>query len=196
MKTIVTVLSIMLCLVGLVGCGENGKADNLTLPKKVVAAEKVAGKKALVVYFSHTGKTAQIAKAVQVAAKADAFEVKTVKPYPEAYRECTTYAKDEKARNFHSEINGAVANIKDYDVIFMGFPIWWYDAPMAMYTFIDKHDLRGKTVISFCTSGGSSISEATSGLKKALPNSTFVEGLRFQPNDTAAAEKWVKELGF
>lgn len=196
MKKLMTVLMTILCVLGMIGCGGGSKANNTTAPKKVEASESLAGKKALVVYFSYTGKTEKIAKAVQGAAKTDIFQVKTVKPYPEAYRECTTYAKEEKARNSHPEIQGIVANIKDYDVILMGFPIWWYDAPMAMYTFIDKHDLSGKTVVSFCTSGGSPISEATPGLQKALPKSKFIEGLRFQAEDTAAAEKWVKSLGF
>lgn len=195
MKKIIMVLMMSLCVLGLVACGGgSSKADNAVAPKKVEAAESLKGKKALVVYFSYGGQTAKVAKAVQEAAKADIFEVKTVTPYPQGYHDCVNYAKDEKARNFHPEIQGNVPNIKDYDVVYMGFPIWWYDAPMAMYTFIDKHDLSGKTVVSFCTSGGSPISESTSGLRKALPNSKFVEGLRFYPNDTAAVNKWVESL--
>lgn len=194
MKKIMLVLMALLCLMGLVGCGGGSKADNAPAPKKVEAAESLKGKKALVVYFSYGGQTAKVAKAVQEAAKADIFEVKTVTPYPQGYHDCVNYAKDEKARNFHPDIQGNVPNIKAYDVVYMGFPIWWYDAPMAMYTFIDKHDLSGKTVVSFCTSGGSPISESTPGLRKALPNSKFVEGLRFYPNDTAAVNKWVESL--
>lgn len=195
MKKIIMVLMMSLCVLGLVACGGgNSKADNALATKKVEAAESTKSKKALVVYFSYGGQTAKVAKAVQDAAKADIFEVKTVTPYPQGYHDCVNYAKDEKARNFHPEIQGNVPNIKEYDVVYMGFPIWWYDAPMAMYTFIDKHDLSGKTVVSFCTSGGSPISESTSGLRKALPNSKFVEGLRFYPNDAAAVSKWVESL--
>ncbi len=184
-----------MCIFCLIGCGSADKASNAN-EKKVEASASVVGKKPLVVYFSYSGKTAAIAKAVANAAKADTFEIKTVKPYPQSYRECADYAKDEKNRNFHPEIQGNVANIKEYDTILLGFPIWWYDAPMAVYTFIDKHDLSGKTVISFCTSGGSPISESTTGLKSALSKSKFIEGLRFSHNDTSAVEKWVKDLGF
>ena len=194
MKKITLVLMTLLCLMGLVGCGGGSKAENAPATKKAEAAESLKGKKALVVYFSYSGQTAKVAKAVQEATKADIFEVKTVQPYPQGYHECTDYAKAEKARNFHPEIQGNVPNIKDYDVVYMGFPIWWHDAPMAIYTFIDKHDLSGKTVVSFCTSGGSPISESTPGLRKALPSSKFVEGLRFYPNDTAAVNKWVESL--
>ncbi len=185
----------LFCLMGLVGCGGGSKADAPAASKKVEASGIYQGKKALVVYFSYGGQTAKVAKAVQEAAKADIFEVKTVTPYPKGYHDCVNYAKDEKNRNFHPEIQNTVPNIKDYDVVYLGFPIWWYDAPMPIYSFIDKHDLRGKLVISFCTSGGSTISEATPGLRKALPDSKFVEGLRFYPDDNAAVTKWVQSLG-
>ena len=194
MKKIIFVLMALLCLMGLAGCGGSTKADNTVAPKKAEAAESVKGKKALVVYFSYGGQTAKVAKAVQEATKADIFEVKTVTPYPQGYHDCLDYAKNEKNRNIHPEIQGNVPNIKDYDIVYMGFPIWWYDAPMSIYSFIDKHDLSGKAVVSFCTSGGSPISEATPGLRKALPNSKFVEGLRFQPNDAAAVNKWIETL--
>lgn len=195
MKKTFMILMSLLFLMGMAGCGGSGsKTDSPAAPKKAEAMESVKGKKAIVVYFSYSGQTEKVAKAIQSATKADIFEVKTVKPYPQGYHDCTTYAKDEKARNFHPEIQGAVPNIKDYDVVYLGFPIWWYDAPMAIYTFIDKHDLSGKQVISFCTSGGSPISESTPGLRKALPNSKFAEGLRFQPGDNAAVEKWIQSL--
>ena len=194
MKKILFVLMALLCLMGLAGCGGSTKTDNTVAPKKAEAAESVKGKKALVVYFSYGGQTAKVAKAVQEATKADIFEVKTVTPYPQGYHDCLDYAKNEKNRNIHPEIQGNVPNIKDYDIVYMGFPIWWYDAPMSIYSFIDKHDLSGKAIVSFCTSGGSPISEATPGLRKALPNSKFVEGLRFQPNDAAAVNKWIETL--
>lgn len=195
MKKVFVCLMALLCLMGLVGCsGSGSKADNTTTPKKVEAAE--SNKKAIVVYFSFSGQTAKVAKAVQTATKADIFEVKTVTPYPQGYHECVDYAKAEKGRNFHPEIQGSVANIKDYDVVYLGFPIWWYDAPMAIYSFIDKHDLSNKTVVSFCTSGGSPITDSTPGLRKALPNSKFVEGKRFYPDNTAEVGKWVENLEF
>ena len=177
MKKIIFVLMALLCLMGLAGCGGSTKTDNTVAPKKAEAAESVKGKKALVVYFSYGGQTAKVAKAVQEATKADIFEVKTVTPYPQGYHDCLDYAKNEKNRNIHPEIQGNVPNIKDYDIVYMGFPIWWYTCPTIINTFMEQYDFTGKTVIPFATSGGSTIDKAAYQLQKQYPTATWMRGL-------------------
>ena len=81
----------------------------------------------------------------------------------------------------------------DYDVIYVGFPIWWYTAPTIVNTFIESYDFTGKTVIPFATSGGSSIKKACNDLKASYPNINWKEGKLLNKPTKAEIEKWVKE---
>ena len=157
------------------GCGGGEKKAEKTDAKPAKQAETVTkkaeaapspGKKILVAYFSRTGEeygvgvitkgnTAVVADAIAEITGADKFEIKTVKPYPHAYRETTDIAKKELQDNVRPEIVGKPENLKDYDTVFLGYPIWWSDLPMAVYTFLENNDFNGKTIIPFCTSAGS-----------------------------------------
>lgn len=83
------------------------------------------------------------------------FHIETAKPYPKVYSECTDVARREQAEKARPALKGVLPNIDDYDVIYLGYPIWWGDLPMAVYTFIEAAKWQGKTVIPFCTHEGS-----------------------------------------
>ncbi len=202
LKKIFALLLTLCCALALVACGSSSSTSKAAPSGAAAAAAApaaqppLAGKKVLVAYFSYSGQTERVAKVIQAKTKGDLFKIETTTPYPAGYHDCTAYAKEEKAKNGRPAIKPGPANLKDYDIVLLGFPIWWYDAPMAVYTFIEQNDLSGKTVISFCTSGGSSIGESTRGLKTALAKSKFQEGIRLYPNDEAGTQKWVESLGF
>ena len=200
MKKFLAMLLTTFCILGLTACGgNNNSTPSATATKTASAApaeNSLAGKKVLVAYFSYSGQTERVAKDIQAKTKGDLFKIETITPYPSAYRQCTEVAKAEKEQNVHPPIKGKVDNIKDYDVVFLGFPFWWHDAPMAIYTFIEQNNLSGKTDISFCTSGGSPIGESTPGLAKALSNAKFSEGLLLYSTDTDGTEKWLSKYGF
>ena len=152
------------------------------------------GKK-LVVYFSHTGEnysvgyieegnTAVIADMIADATGADKFEIVPVTPYPkESYEECIKVAQQEKRANARPAVEGDIA-IEDYDVIFIGYPNWWGEVPMCVYTFIEKHDWKGKTVIPFITHEGSGMSGTDSRIAKACVGAMVAvgKGLAVQGN--------------
>ena len=152
------------------------------------------GKK-LVVYFSHTGEnysvgyieegnTAVIADMIADATGADKFEIVPVTPYPkESYEECIKVAQQEKRANARPAVEGDIA-IEDYDVIFIGYPNWWGEVPMCVYTFIEKHDWKGKTVIPFITHEGSGMSGTDSRIAKACVGAAVAvgKGLAVQGN--------------
>lgn len=162
--------------------------------------------KILVVYFSHTGEnyavgdisegnTAIIAKMIADETGADIFEVKPVKPYPKAYTPCTEVAQEEKYANARPEIIGEF-DTDGYDTIYIGYPIWWGDAPMPLYTFIDRHVWEGKTVIPFCTHEGSGLC-GTSEIAAACKGATLGKGLAVKgtiaQNERDRARKIVKD---
>ena len=110
-------------------------------------------------------------------------------------------AQKEQSENFRSEIAGTVENIEQYDTIFFGFPNWYYDMPMIMYSFLDQYDLTGKTVVPFVTSGGSGFSDAISTIKDMEPEADVVtDGLSISRNVVQDSEpdiiEWLTEKGF
>lgn len=127
-----------------------------------------AEKKVLVVFFSHTGEnyavghiekgnTHIIAEMIADETGGKLFEIVPEKAYPAAYNECIDIAKKEQAAQTRPAVKGDV-DVENYDVIFLGYPNWWGDMPMPVYTFLEKHDWAGKTVIPFCTHEGSGLS--------------------------------------
>lgn len=155
--------------------------------KTDVSPQDFTGKKVLVTYFSRTGEnyavgnikkgnTHIIAEMIAAETAGTLFEIKTVKPYPTEYRACTDIAKKEKESNARPTLQ-ADTKVEDYDVIFIGYPNWWGDMPMAVYTFIEKHKWQGKTVIPFCTHEGSGLSSTESSLKTTCAGAEVLKGL-------------------
>ena len=170
-------------------------------------------KKVLVAYFSRVGEqysvgnitegnTAIIAKMIANKTGGDLFEIKVKNDnYPKGYTELTEYAKAEMNQNARPEIVGKVDNFEQYDTIFIGFPIWWGDKPMPVYTFLDSYDFKGKTIIPFCTHEGSGYC-GEQGM--ANTGAKIIKGLAIYghtaQNDRIEAEKqvtqWLKGIGF
>ena len=151
------------------------------------------------------GNTAVVADAIAEITGADKFEIKTVKAYPHAYRETTDIAKKEQQDNARPAIVGKPENLKDYNTIFLGYPIWWSDLPMAVYTFLENNDFNGKTIIPFCTSAGSYMTGKESRIADHAKGATVLnKGLglpgRMSQDDPKAVksevEKWLKEIGY
>ena len=131
-------------------------------------------KKVLVAYFSASGTTKGVARQLAEVAGADLHEIKPEQPYTDADLDWN----DKQSRSSvemqdkHSRpaITNKLQNMQDYDVVYVGFPIWWYTCPTIINTFMEAYDFQGKTVIPFATSGGSSIKKACGDLKAAYPN--------------------------
>lgn len=169
--------------------------------------------KMLVVYFSRAGEnwhvgvvergnTAVMVDYIQEFADVDVFEVKPVVPYPEGYQDCIEYVTDEINRNDRPAYVGDITNINDYDVVFIGGPIWWARPPMILRTFIEAHpELAGKRLVPFGTHGGSGVSSYTSLLKEYFPDANILEALGISgasvrnQSSKATVENWLKKLG-
>ena len=186
--------------------------------KSIIAAALVAllavtsafaqGKsKSLVVYFSRAdenygvgtiteGNTAILAKMIASKTGSDIFEIVPEKAYPKNYRECTNIAKDEQRKNARPAYKGDI-DTSGYDTIYIGYPIWWGDLPMVCYTFLEKHDLSGKTIVPFCTHEGSGLSGTDGKIKRlyknvAMKNALVMRGATAQ-NQRKDAEKQVDD---
>lgn len=142
--------------------------------------------KVLVAFFSRTGEnysvgniskgnTHIVAEMIAEATGADIFEIVPQKSYPTTYEQCTEVAEKEKTANARPAIK-TDKDIAPYDTIYIGYPIWWGDAPMVVYTWIESHDWQGKTVIPFCTHEGSGLSSSPDNIAKACAGATVAHG--------------------
>lgn len=153
----------------------------------------------LIPYFSKTGNTQAVARQIQAIVGGDLLHVTTKKPYPENYQETTRIARAELDNNERPELAVAVENIGMYDIVFFGYPIWWGTIPMALFTFLEQHDLSGKTVIPFCTHGGSALGRSVGDIEKLCPNSTIGEALAIRGTGANQAQQevanWLRRSG-
>lgn len=175
-------------------------ASSAAAPNGDTAAEATAGgTRSLVVYFSWSGNTEKVAKSIQRQAGSDLFEIVSKTPYSTDYNTVVSDAKAEQQRGARPEIDGSIANLADYDTVYVGFPNWWGDMPMILYTFFDTYDLSGKTVALFCTSGGSGLSDTVNEVKKLEPNATVTKGLHIgsgaSSKPDSAVQSWLEEIG-
>ena len=173
MRTLLTILmtTMMMLLTACGGGNAQTGADTSAQKETQTSASARSDQRVLVVYFSRAdentggvgyiekGNTKILAEMIAERTHGDIFEIKTVKPYPKEYRPATEAAKQEKEENVRPEIVGELPDLSKYDVVFLGYPIWWSDMPMPVYTFLDRENFAGKIILPFCTHEGSGLSD-------------------------------------
>lgn len=157
-------------------------------------------KKTLVAYFSCTGNTRQLAKTLQAATGGDLYEIKPQIPYTSAdldwQNDKSRSSEEMKDKASRPAIAGKLANMNDYEVVFVGFPIWWYIAPTIVNTFLESYDFSGKTVIPFCTSGSSQPGKTDEYLHSSCSKETHWRPAKRFPTHVSEAtlKAWVEGL--
>ena len=136
--------------------------------------------KTLVVHFTRTGNTRVIAGQIRRALAADAFEIEPAEPYPEDYEATVAKAEREREADYEPPLKASVPNLADYDVIYLGFPIWGMTAPSVIRSFLSSHDLSGKTLVPFITHGGYGLGQSLSVLAAHAPQARLLEGFSKQ----------------
>ena len=228
MKKLVSVLLVLTLLLAFAACGSTNDESSSSAPQQTSASNSApaeessrtndssasgegaggsnssftpaeTGANALVVYFSWSGNPENVAKAIQSQTDSDIFEIVPATPYSDDYNTVLDVAREEQRSNARPAISGSIENIEQYDVIYVGFPNWWGDMPMILYTFFDTYDLSGKTVALFCTSGGSGLSGTVNEVKSLEPNAPVTQGLHIgsgsSSNPDNAVSEWLNALG-
>ena len=172
----------------------------------------MANSKSLIAYFSRkgnnyvggsivnlpTGNTEVIAKKIQELTGSEIFKIKTVRSYPEDYTETTNAAKEEQRENARPKLTEIVDDMDSYDVIYIGYPIWYGTMPMAVFSFLESYDFSGKTIIPYCTHEGSGMGSSERDIKKLCPNAKVLSGLAILGGSVDRADKivanWLKKL--
>ena len=152
---------------------------------------------ALIAYFSWSGNTEAVAQEIQAQTGADLFEIVPAEPYTDDYNELLDIAQEEQSSDARPAIAESV-DLSGYDTVYLGFPNWWGDMPMAVYTFLEETDLSGKTIIPFVTSGGSGFSGTIEAIEELQPEASVLEGLSISGSQAAQAQEqvgqWLDEV--
>lgn len=198
MKKFLLLLLSAVMIISMAGC-----AAGKTAPDAETAAEQAEEppalfNKTLVVYFSATGNTRNVAVNIASVTNADLHEIVPEVPYTDADLDYNSDCRANREQNDDAArpaINGGEFGIEQYDVIFLGYPIWWGQAPKIMYSFLESHDFTGKTIIPFCTSGSSSIGTSAENMRASAPSAEWLDGQRF--TSSASREdltEWINGL--
>lgn len=181
---------------------ENTPADEPEVPatnEPNEPTDPTGGQKVLVVSFSHTGNTRTIAGYIHNAIKSDLIEIKTTDTYTDDYNTLLAQIREEVAASYCPPLATQFGDIASYDVIFVGYPIWVETVAPPIRTFLTMHNLAGKTIVPFCTSGTSSAEASYRLVRSLCPQSTVLEGIQIRRGtyDTAHARvlEWLQKIG-
>ena len=207
-KVLISIVIVALALIGflLIGNiaynitdGENN-IINEEKEKNEVQNIEASNKKVAVVYFSATGTTKQVAGLIKNETSADIFEIMPKQKYTSEdlnYGDRNTRAtKEQNDENARPEIENKI-DLSNYDIVYLGYPIWWGNVPKIVLSFMDNTNLDGKTVIPFCTSGSTGISTSENTLKSYKTNIKWISGKRFSNSTTKdEVSNWIKNLNY
>lgn len=154
----------------------------------------VGRSKMLVAYFSWGGTTQRVAEEIVRQTGADVFRIEPVVPYPAEYTPCTEVALEERDNDARPPIIGTVGNWDDYDVVFIGCPVWWHTAPMIISTFAESYDFAGKTVVPFCTYAATYRDETLQKIISLTPAAKHLAGFG-STGSTSGVKNWLRGIG-
>lgn len=219
MKKIISLFMVLTMVLSLAACSTN-QSPSESAPKESSSQTNEStptpsntNGKNLVVYFSMPdnvddstvvidgetlGNTQYMAYVIQETVGADIFRIEPETPYPTDHDELVDLASEEQSNNARPAIKDTIENFDTYENIFVGYPNWWGDMPMILYSFFDEYDFSGKTIIPFNTHGGSGFSGTISTIKELEPNAEVLDGKSISRNDIQDAEQeivdWVNSL--
>ena len=147
----------------------------------------------LVVYFSHSGNTREIADQIHKYVGGDIFEIQAVDPYPDDYDAVVKQARQELDSGYKPTLKTKLKDIKPYDVVFIGYPNWCGTIPAPVRVFLSEYDLSGKTIVPFCTNEGSGLGRSVEDLSKLCPKATLLDGLALRGSTVKTAQNKVSE---
>ncbi len=145
------------------------------------------------------GNTQTVAEMIRAILTCDTFRIRTVNDYPMDYEQATRVAQEELRKGARPELLMRVQDMPGYETVLLGYPNWWGTMPMAVYTFLEQHDLGGKTILPFCTHEGSGLGRSVQEIVKLCPKADVREGLAIRGGSIGSAkpeiEKWLKKNG-
>lgn len=225
MKNIFKVLLVIVLMVSIVGCNNGEENNQNDVPSTTQSQsndnQTVSNGNILVAYFSWAdnavldddvdtvsspsviapGNVQQLATWVQEETGGQLFSIQVKDPYPSDWDECLSRANEERRDDSRPELVANVENIDEYDVVFLGYPNWWYGVPMPLLSFLEANDLSNKQVYLFCSHGTGGLANSVEIISEALPDSTISDNIfdcyeEDASNSQEDISNWVSELGY
>lgn len=225
MKNIFKVLLVIVLSVSIVGCNNSEENNQNDVPSTTQSQsndnQTVSNGNILVAYFSWAdnavldddvdavsspsviapGNVQQLATWVQEETGGQLFSIQVKDPYPSDWDECLSRTNEERRDDARPELVANVENIDEYDVVFLGYPNWWYGVPMPLLSFLEANDLSNKQVYLFCSHGTGGLANSVEIISEALPDSTISDNIfdcyeEDAPNSQENISNWVSELGY
>lgn len=206
-RKLLIIFTVCLLVLGLAACSSNkNESESQTNTEKTTnnhttetgsETEKAnTNAKSAVIYFSATGTTKGVAEVLASETGSDLIEIVPLKPYDSAdltySKECRANA-EQKDANARPEIQNDLSVATEYDVIYLGYPIWWGTNPRIIQTFLEKYDLSGAKIYLFCTSGGTGIETSVNDIKTQYKSLNIVDGKRFSSADKNEIDQWINK---
>ena len=178
---------------------EDGSGSNILIAYFTAAensgVDAIASASFTTINGTAVGRLRAVADMIQAETGGDLFSIQTSVVYPADGGELIEYASQEQADNARPELTSHIENLEQYDVVFVGFPTWWYDLPQALYSFFDEYDFTGKTIVPFCTSGGSGMGSSATNLQSAASGASWLSGRRLNSGvSQSEIAQWVNGL--
>lgn len=192
---------------GLLGGCSSPSAEDETEPAPTSSSESVPqqeapaseASKTLVAVFSWSGNTLQVAERINHLVESDLFRIEPAESYTQDYNELLDVAQAEQDADARPALAATVENWDDYGVVYLGYPVWWYEAPQIIKTFVEAHDFSDKVVYPFATSGGSGISGTLPEIQELCPEAEFREGITLDGDSVGSQldriDEWLGEGG-
>lgn len=155
-------------------------------------------KNILIAYFSHSGNIRNLAEQIREILAGEIYEIQPVDPYPGEYNACVEQAKREVAQGYKPELKGDPIDISQYEVVFIGSPVWWYTVAPPVASFLSENDFSGKNIAPFCTHEGSGLSKCATDIARMCPKATVLEGAAFRGSRSGNVGKeltnWIERI--
>ena len=221
MKNTIKLFLIITLIFSLAGC--SFLSDDQNTDKSTQNTENIisADSKVLIAYFSWAenailaddvdaiaspsvispGNVQQLAGWIQEKTNGDLFSIQVTDPYPSDWDDCLARANQERGDDLRPELVANVTNVETYDVIFLGYPNWWYGVPMALLTFLENNDLSNKTIYLFCSHGTGGLANSVDIIEEAVPEGNISDNIfdcyeEDAPNSQTEIDNWLAELGY
>lgn len=197
-KTFIKIILSFAVIAILVSCGKQTSQSNQNEIKNNTETNQHqididSDSKILIAYFSWSGHTKELAQEIQSQVGGDLFEIQTKEPYTTDINVLSSQSLQEQRDNIRPALSTHVDNMDQYDMIFIGYPNWWSNMPMPVFTFLEEYDFSGKTIIPFTTYGESGFGNSLSSIHEILKDSTIVKGLAIQEHEMEDLSNKVKD---
>ena len=206
---------LMFLLAACSGEGQENPESSALAPQPSQAEQEKAGQKTLIAYFSlidivpegvdasthatpSIGNTESAAMEIHRQTGGDLFAIKTVQTYPVSHREASVIAEEEMRSDARPELSTHLNNMDEYDIVYIGYPIWWYIEPMAIRTFLDEYDFSDKTVSPFCTTMGAGVDESVENITSLADGATVLDGVTLRTGRRDYSKdisEWLSDIG-